>query len=101
MNAWMVILAAGLGSYLFRLSMIVLAGRITMPAYLEQASGLVAPAAGIWNLAATGNGSALTWRSRSQTLCISSMYLWFTSVGPLMFAAPPVTPTTPWWNESK
>ena len=45
MNAWMVILAAGLGSYLFRLSMIVLAVRITMPAYLERAPGLVAPAA--------------------------------------------------------
>ena len=45
MNAWMVIVAAGLGSYLFRLSMIVLAGRITMPAYLERASGLVALAA--------------------------------------------------------
>jgi branched-subunit amino acid transport protein len=45
MNAGIVILAAGLGSYLFRLSMIVLAGRITMPASLERASGLVAPAA--------------------------------------------------------
>jgi branched-subunit amino acid transport protein len=45
MNAGIVILAAGLGSYLFRLSMIVLAGRITMPAYLERASVLVAPAA--------------------------------------------------------
>ena len=45
MNTWIVIVAAGLGSYLFRLSMIVLAGRITMPAYLERASGLVAPAA--------------------------------------------------------
>jgi branched-subunit amino acid transport protein len=32
MNAWTVILAAGLGSYLFRLSMIVLFERITMPA---------------------------------------------------------------------
>ena len=34
MNAWIVILAAGLGSYLFRLSAIVLIDRITMPAYL-------------------------------------------------------------------
>jgi branched chain amino acid efflux pump len=45
MNAWTVILAAGLGSYLFRLSMIVLFDRITMPAYLQRASELVAPAA--------------------------------------------------------
>jgi len=45
MNAWTVILAAGLGSYLFRLSMIVLFDRITMPAFLERASQLVAPAA--------------------------------------------------------
>ena len=45
MNAWTVILAAGLGSYLFRLSMIVLFERITMPAYLQRASELVAPAA--------------------------------------------------------
>jgi len=45
MNAWTVILAAGSGSYLFRLSMIVLFDRITMPASLERASQLVAPAA--------------------------------------------------------
>ena len=57
MNAWMVILAAGLGSYLFRLSMIVLAGRIKMPAYLERASGLVAPVA-FAALAAAGVAAA-------------------------------------------
>ena len=45
MSAWIVIVAAGLGSYLFRLSMIILTSRITMPPYLERASGLVAPAA--------------------------------------------------------
>ena len=45
MNAWTVILAAGLGSYLFRLSMIVLFDRITMPARLQRATELVAPAA--------------------------------------------------------
>jgi branched-subunit amino acid transport protein len=45
MNAWIVIVAVGLGSYLFRLSMIILTGRITMPPYLERASGLVVPAA--------------------------------------------------------
>jgi len=57
MNAWIVILAAGLGSYLFRLSMIVLAERITMPAYLERASGLVAQAA-FAALAAAGVATA-------------------------------------------
>ena len=33
MNTWIVIVAVGLGSYLFRLSMIILTGRITMPPY--------------------------------------------------------------------
>ena len=57
MNAWTVILAAGLGSYLFRLSMIVLFERITMPAYLQRASELVAPAA-FAALAAAGVAAA-------------------------------------------
>jgi len=57
MNAWTVILAAGLGSYLFRLSMIVLFDRITMPAHLQRASELVAPAA-FTALAATGVATA-------------------------------------------
>jgi branched-subunit amino acid transport protein len=45
MNIWLVILAAGLGSYLFRISMVVLADRVTMPQLLERASTFVAPAA--------------------------------------------------------
>ena len=45
MTTWIVIVAVGLGSYLFRLSMIILTGRITMPPSLERASGLVVPAA--------------------------------------------------------
>jgi len=45
MNAWLVIVAAGLGSYLFRISMVVLADRVTMPEQLERASTFVAPAA--------------------------------------------------------
>ena len=45
MSTWIVIVAAGLGSYLFRLSMIILTGRITMPPSLERACGLVVPAA--------------------------------------------------------
>ena len=45
MNTWIVIVAVGLGSYLFRLSMIILTDRIAMPPYLERASGLVVPAA--------------------------------------------------------
>jgi branched-subunit amino acid transport protein len=45
------------GSYLFRLSTIVLVDRITMPAYLERASGLVGPAA-FAALAATGVATA-------------------------------------------
>ena len=57
MNAWIVIVAAGLGSYLFRLSMIMLAGRVTTLAYLERAAGFVAPAA-FAALAAAGIATA-------------------------------------------
>ena len=59
MSTWIVIVAAGLGSYLFRLSMIILTSRITLPAYLERASGLVAPAA-FAALAAAGVATACT-----------------------------------------
>jgi len=57
MSAWIVIVAAGLGSYLFRLSMIILTSRIKMPPYLQRASGLVAPAA-FAALAAAGVAAA-------------------------------------------
>jgi branched-subunit amino acid transport protein len=56
-NAWIVIAAAGLGSYLFRLSMIMLTGRITTPASLERAAAFVAPAA-FAALAAAGIATA-------------------------------------------
>lgn len=45
MTAWLVIIAAGVGSYLLRLSMITAADRVRLPTRLEQASELVAPAA--------------------------------------------------------
>ena len=45
MNVWLVIVAAGLGSYLFRISMVLVADRMTMPEQLERASTFVAPAA--------------------------------------------------------
>ena len=57
MSTWIVIVAAGLASYLFRLSMIILTSRITLPSYLERASGLVAPAA-FAALAAAGVAAA-------------------------------------------
>src|SRR2546427_12696778 len=57
MNTWIVIVAAGLGSYLFRLSMIILTSRITTPPYLERASRFVAPAA-FAALAAAGVSAA-------------------------------------------
>ena len=62
MNAWTVILAAGLCSYLFRLSMIVLFDRITMPARLQRASELVAPAA-FAAMAASGIATACMSRA--------------------------------------
>jgi branched-subunit amino acid transport protein len=43
-NAWLIILAAGLGSFLFRVSLVSLADRITMPARLERATGFIPPA---------------------------------------------------------
>jgi branched-subunit amino acid transport protein len=45
MTAWLVVVSAGLGSYLFRLSMITAVDRVHLPARLDQASALVAPAA--------------------------------------------------------
>jgi branched-subunit amino acid transport protein len=45
MTAWIVIVAAGAGSYLLRLSMITAADRVRLPHRLDQASVLVAPAA--------------------------------------------------------
>lgn len=60
MNTWIVIVAVGLGSYLFRLSMIILTGRITMPPYLERASGLVVPAAFAALAAAACSGLGVT-----------------------------------------
>jgi branched-subunit amino acid transport protein len=53
MTVWLVVLLAGLGSYLFRISMVMLADRVTMPEKVEQASAFVAPAA-FAALAATG-----------------------------------------------
>ncbi|HYJ68129.1 MAG TPA: AzlD domain-containing protein [Nocardioidaceae bacterium] len=53
MTAWIVISLAGLGSYLFRISMVLLAERITLPDKVERASAFMAPAA-FAALAATG-----------------------------------------------
>jgi len=44
MNVWIVILAAGIGCYLLRLSMIG-SDRVRLPARLDAAAALVAPAA--------------------------------------------------------
>lgn len=53
MTAWLVVLLAGLGTYLFRISMVVLADRVTLPEKLTRATAFVAPAA-FAALAATG-----------------------------------------------
>ena len=57
MTAWLSILAIGLGSYLFRLSMIVMIDRVRMPDRFERASEFVAPAA-FAALATTGVATA-------------------------------------------
>ena len=45
MNAWIVILAVGAGTYLFRASMFVVLGRRNLPAWTMTPMSLVAPAA--------------------------------------------------------
>jgi len=57
MTAWVVVLLAGLGSYLFRISMVILADRVRLPARVEQASAFVAPVA-FAALAVTGVAAA-------------------------------------------
>ena len=44
MNAWIIVLIAGLGSYLLRISMIS-AGRVRLPSRFDEPLGLAAPAA--------------------------------------------------------
>ena len=45
MSVWLVIVIAGAGSYLFRVSMLVLAARAAVPAVLERAAGFAVPVA--------------------------------------------------------
>lgn len=66
MNAWSVIAIAGAGSYLFRVSMLIVVARVGVPAVVERASALAVPvafaglAAGALakHTAATGSGAA-------------------------------------------
>jgi branched-subunit amino acid transport protein len=44
-NVWLVIAAAGMGSYLFRISLIALAARATLPPSLGRATRFAVPAA--------------------------------------------------------
>lgn len=57
MNVWLTIVAIGLGSYLFRLSVVAVADRLAMPAALARADELIAPSA-FAALAATGIATA-------------------------------------------
>lgn len=45
MSVWLVIVAAGLGSYLMRISMLVVAERFGLPAMLERIARLALPTA--------------------------------------------------------
>lgn len=45
MSAWVVVVAVGVGSYLFRVSMLVVAGRMGVPAALERATRFAIPTA--------------------------------------------------------
>jgi len=44
-NVWLVVIAAGAGSYLFRISMLVLAARVGLPTVLERAARFAVPTA--------------------------------------------------------
>jgi branched-subunit amino acid transport protein len=44
-NAWLVVAAAGAGSYLFRISLIALSARTKLPPVLGRATGFAVPAA--------------------------------------------------------
>jgi branched-subunit amino acid transport protein len=57
MSAWFVVLAVGLGSYLFRAGIVLIADRVAMPASLHEATELVAPVA-FAALAASGVAQA-------------------------------------------
>ncbi len=66
MNTWTVVLLAGLGSYLLRVSMVVAADRIRLPERLNRAGRLVAPsvfaalaAGGIAEAALAPHGSGM------------------------------------------
>lgn len=45
MNAWLVVVTVGVGSYLFRLSMVALAGRVGSSDRFERTSAFVVPSA--------------------------------------------------------
>jgi branched-subunit amino acid transport protein len=45
MSAWLVVVAVGAGSFLFRVSMLAVAARNTMPAWIERAARLAVPTA--------------------------------------------------------
>jgi branched chain amino acid efflux pump len=45
MSAWLVVLAVGLGSYLFRAGVVLIADHIVLPAPVQEATELVAPVA--------------------------------------------------------
>jgi branched-subunit amino acid transport protein len=57
MSVWYVVLAVGLGSYVFRAGVVLLADRGVMPASVQEASEFVAPVA-FTTLAATGVAQA-------------------------------------------
>jgi branched-subunit amino acid transport protein len=45
MTAWLVILAVGIGSYMFRISMLVLTRRSTVPGWLQRSTRFAVPTA--------------------------------------------------------
>jgi branched-subunit amino acid transport protein len=61
MSTWLVVVAAGAGSYVLRISMIVLAARVGLPPLLERATRFAVPTAFAALAAASLGGYTTGW----------------------------------------
>lgn len=69
MNVWTVIAAAGAGSYLLRISMLVLAARGGVPSVVERAAGFAVPVA----FAALAGGALATQTTHAGTGAVPAL----------------------------
>jgi branched-subunit amino acid transport protein len=69
MNAWSVIILAAAGSYLLRISMLVLAARAGVPAVVERAASLAVPVA----FAGLAAGALATYTAKAGTGAVPAL----------------------------